>query len=85
MTPLPPPPHPQIEQCPAHFLGLIVQPRKEPCGSAAGFEFLTMEVIQIEKKTNNCQFLKLRQWLIACSVPASSVFEFCELLHNVKY
>jgi hypothetical protein len=60
-----------------------VQPRKEPCGSAAGFEFLTMEVIQIEKKTNKCQFLKLRQWLIA--VPGSSVFEFGELLHNVKY
>jgi len=28
-----------------------VQPCGEPCGSAAAFEFLTVEVIQIEKKT----------------------------------
>ncbi len=39
-----------MEHCPASFLGLTVQPCDEPCGSAAGFDFLTVEVIQIGKK-----------------------------------
>jgi hypothetical protein len=32
------------------FWGLTVQPCDEPCGSAAGFDFLTVKVIQIGKK-----------------------------------
>jgi hypothetical protein len=47
----PPPPQAPIEPCLATFLGLTVQPRGEPCGSASGFDFLTVEVIQIKKKT----------------------------------
>jgi len=49
------------------FLGLTVQPCGEPCGSAAGFDFLTVEVIQIKKKTHSSQCLNLCQWLVACS------------------
>jgi hypothetical protein len=55
-----------MEQCPAPFLGQIVQPCKEPCGSVAGFAVLTVEIIQIEKKTHKSQDLNLRQWLVAC-------------------
>jgi hypothetical protein len=32
------------------FLGLIVQPYGKLCGFSIGFDFLTMEVIQIENK-----------------------------------
>jgi len=46
-----PPAQAPIEPCLATFLGLTVQPRGEPCGSASGFDFLTVEVIQIKKKT----------------------------------
>jgi hypothetical protein len=35
----------------APFLGLTVQLCGEPCGSAAGFDFLTVELVQIEKKS----------------------------------
>jgi hypothetical protein len=38
-----------------------VQPCGETCGSAAGFDFWTVEVIQIEKKTLFPQSLNLRQ------------------------
>jgi hypothetical protein len=44
---------PPIEQCPAPFLGLTVHPYGEPCVSAVGFDFLTVEVIQIKKKTQS--------------------------------
>jgi hypothetical protein len=37
------PPAPAIEHCPVPFLGPTVQPYKEPCGSPAGFEFLSLE------------------------------------------
>jgi hypothetical protein len=46
-----PPPAP-IEHCPAPFLGLTVQPCREPCGSVAGSDFLTVKVIQIKKQKN---------------------------------
>jgi len=36
-----------MEHCPAPFLGLTVQRCGEPCGSAAGFDFLSAEVIQL--------------------------------------
>jgi hypothetical protein len=39
------------QHCPAPFLGLTVQPCGEPCGSAAGFDFLTVELIQTENQT----------------------------------
>jgi len=39
------PPPPPFELCPAPFLGLTVQPCGERCGSPAGFDFLTVEVI----------------------------------------
>ncbi len=42
-------PPPAIEQCPAPILRLTLQPCGERCGSAGGFDFLTVEVIQIEK------------------------------------
>jgi hypothetical protein len=42
--------NPHLEHCPAPFLGLSVQPCGELCDPAAGFDFLTVEVIQIEKK-----------------------------------
>jgi hypothetical protein len=35
----------------APFLGLTVQLCVEPCGSAAGFDLLTIELVQIEKKS----------------------------------
>jgi hypothetical protein len=38
---------PPIEHSLAPFLGLTVQACGEPCGPAAGFDFLTLEVIQI--------------------------------------
>jgi hypothetical protein len=46
---LPPPP---IKLCPGSFLGLTVQPCGEPCGFAAGFDFLTPQDISIRKKTS---------------------------------
>ncbi len=35
----------------APFLGLTVQLCEEPCGSAVGFDFLVVELVQIEKKS----------------------------------
>jgi hypothetical protein len=52
-----------VEHCSALFLGLTVQPCGEPCGSAAGFDFLTVQVIEIEKKSYFRQCLNLCQWL----------------------
>ncbi len=46
----PTPPAPYIEHCPAAFLGLTVQPCSELCASFAGFDLLTAEVIEIEKR-----------------------------------
>jgi len=49
--PLPPSPRaPPIEHCPAPFSGLTVQPCGEPCGSVIGFDFLTVEVVEMKKK-----------------------------------
>lgn len=39
-----------IEHFPAPFLGMTVQPCGEPYGSAAGIGFLTVKVVQIQKK-----------------------------------
>jgi hypothetical protein len=64
-----PPPPPPGKHFPVPFLGLTVQPCGEPCGSAAGFDFLTVEVIQMKKKTHSSQCLNLCQWLVACSRP----------------
>jgi hypothetical protein len=47
-------PPPPLELCPAPFLGLPVQPCGEPCGSAAGFYFLTVEIMWIEQKNSAC-------------------------------
>jgi hypothetical protein len=44
----------------------IVQPCAEPCGSAAGFDFLTAEVIQIEKNSHFTYTLNLCQCLVPC-------------------
>jgi len=49
------------------FLGLTVQPCREPCGSVTGFDFLTVEVIQIENKTPFLQCLNLCQSVV-CSM-----------------
>ncbi len=43
LKPHPPPRH--IIELRAPLLGLTVQPCGEPCGSAAGFDFLTVRVI----------------------------------------
>jgi hypothetical protein len=61
--------YPPIEHCLAPFLGLTVQPCGEPCGPAAGFDFFSVEVIQIKKKTDSSQFLNLCQCFVACSTP----------------
>ncbi len=59
-----------MEHCLALFLGLTVQPCGEPCGSAAGFDFVIVEVIQIEKKKLILPLsLNLCQWFVACSIP----------------
>jgi hypothetical protein len=63
------PPQAPSEPCLATFLGLTVQPRGEPCGSASRFDFLTVEVIQIKKKTPLLKFMNLYQWLVARSIP----------------
>jgi len=42
------PPHRALT---APFLGLTVQFCREPCGCAAGFNFLTVEIVQIETKS----------------------------------
>jgi len=43
----------RLEHCQAPFLGLTVQPCGESCGSAAEFAFLTIELIQIENKSDS--------------------------------
>jgi len=59
---------PPIEHCPAPFVGLTVQPCGEPCGSFAGFDLLTGEVIEIKKKSNCTQRLNMCQWLVPYSM-----------------
>jgi len=65
-----------MEQCPAPFPGQIVQPCKEPRRSVAGFAVLTVEIIQIEKKTHKSQDLNLRQWLVACFLSLTEQYYF---------
>jgi hypothetical protein len=65
-SPIPSPP-PKMELCPAPFLGLTVQGRREPC-SAVGFDFLIVRVIWIQKKSYLFQRLNLRQWIVPCSI-----------------
>ncbi len=48
-----------ILHCPAPFLGLTVRPYEEPCGSVAGFDFLTVKVIQIGKKKKIALFASI--------------------------
>jgi hypothetical protein len=60
---------PPIEHCPPPFLGLTTQPCGEPCGFAAGFGFLTVEVVELEKKACFLQRLNLCQCYVASSTP----------------
>jgi hypothetical protein len=74
-----------MEHCPAPFLGLTVQPCDEPCGSAAGFDFLTVEVIQIGKK-----MAFLSAWIYASGLYRGvylegSDFGSWELLRNIMF
>jgi hypothetical protein len=58
-----------IEHCSVPFLGLTEQTCGDLCGSATGFDFLTVKVIEIEKKALFSQCLDLCQWSVACSIP----------------
>jgi hypothetical protein len=50
------------------FLGLTVQPCGEPRGSSLGFDFLSVEVIQVEKKAHLSQRLNLCQRSVPSSI-----------------
>jgi hypothetical protein len=64
---------PPIELCPAPSLGLTVQPCGEPCG----FDFLTLEVIWIQKKLHYFQPLDLFLRIVQCSVLGGFGFRIC--------
>jgi hypothetical protein len=55
-----------IEYYLAPFLSLIMHPNGKLCGSITGFDFVTIEVIQLKKKSYLLQGLKLCQWLVPC-------------------
>lgn len=44
-----------------------MQPCREPCGSTVGFDVLSVEVIQVEKKAHLSQRLNLCQWPVTSS------------------
>ncbi len=45
-----------------------MQPCGKPCGSSVGFDFLNVEVIQVEKKAHLSQRLNLCQWSVTSSI-----------------
>jgi hypothetical protein len=79
------PPPPQLEHCPAPFLGLTVQPCSELCDSAAGFDVFPVKVIEIEKKPLSSQSRTLCQSLVPYLHLGGSDFKSAERQQNRNY